>query len=139
MAINFTKIIPTKEQVNELYMLLKKREHSISHKNMPSESDHYEFVSKNPYIVWYLIYKEKMPIGSVYVQSDNSIGINLIDYCEQDVLDVINYIKDKHKPLPPIPSARSNAFFINVASKNTKLIQILRELEHREIQRSYLL
>ena len=80
-----------------------------------------------------------MPIGSVYVQSDNSIGINLIDYYEQDVLDVINYIKDKHKPLSPIPSVRSNAFFINVASKNTKLIQILKELEHREIQRSYLL
>ena len=36
MAINFTKIIPTEDQVNELYVLLKKREHSISHKNIPS-------------------------------------------------------------------------------------------------------
>jgi len=139
MAISLNKIIPSKDQVDELYTLLKKRKYSISHNNIPSETDHYEFVSNHPYVVWYLIYKEKLPIGSVYVQSDNSIGLNLIDYSEQDVIDVINYIKENHEPLSPIASVRSNAFFVNVASENAKLIQILKELEIREIQRSYLL
>ena len=77
MTVIFEKIIPTKDQLDKLYLLLKNRRYSISHKNLPSVKEHNEFVSKNPYIEWYILYKNKNLIGSVYLQSDNSIGINL--------------------------------------------------------------
>ena len=137
MAIKFKKIIPTETQIDELYVLLKNRKYSISHKSVPSKIEHYDFVSEHPYVVWYLLYKNTSLIGSVYLQFDNSIGINLIEHYEEDVLTVINHIKNNHKPLPSIKSVQRDEFFVNVASENTNLIKILKNLDKNEIQRSF--
>ena len=77
MTIIFEKIIPTKNQLEKLYLLLSDRKYSISHNKLPSSKEHSEFVLENPYIEWYLLYKDSNLLGSVYLQSDNSIGINL--------------------------------------------------------------
>ena len=50
MAIKFKKIIPTETQIDELYVLLKNRKYSISHKSVPSKIEHYDFVSEHPYV-----------------------------------------------------------------------------------------
>jgi len=138
MEIKFKKIIPTDSQIDELYVLLTRREYSISHKTIPSISEHRDFVSEHPYVVWYILSKNTSLFGSVYVQFDNSIGINLLEYCEKDILTVINHIRNNHKPLQSIKSVRRDEFFVNVASENTNLIKILRNMNKDEFQRSFI-
>ena len=138
MSLKFERIIPTQNQIDELFFLLQSRKYFISHKTPPSKKEHSEFVSAHPYRVWYLVYKNKSLIGSVYLHVDNSVGIDLIEYYESEIFSVIKYIKDNHKPLPSIKSVRSDNFFINVASKNKCLVKILKKLDKSEIQRSFL-
>ena len=138
MSIKFERIIPTQNQIDELFFLLNNRKYSISHTSTPSKKEHSDFVSEHPYLVWYLIYKNKNLIGSVYLQTDNSIGIDLIEYYENEILLVFKYIKNNHKPLPSIKSVRGDEFFMNVSSENTNLIKILKNLDKYEIQRSFL-
>ena len=138
MSLKFEKIIPTQNQNDELFSLLNNRKYSISHTSTPSKKEHSDFVSEHPYLVWYLIYKNKNLIGSVYLQTDNSIGIDLIEYYENEILLVFKYIKNNHKPLPSIKSVRGDEFFMNVSSENTNLIKILKNLDKYEIQRSFL-
>lgn len=139
MSLEFEKIIPTQNQIDELFFLLKNRKYCISHTSTPSKNEHSEFVSEHPYHVWYLVYKNKSLIGSVYLHIDNSVGIDLMEYFENQILLIIKYIKDNHKPLPSIKSVRSDNFFINVSSYNQPLIKIFKKLDMIEIQRSFLM
>lgn len=137
MEISYEKIVPTSEQISQLYTLLTTRVHNISHNKLPTKLEHEEFVSSAPYRIWYLIYEEHKILGSVYIQNDNSIGINLKVASTQHVSHVINFIKTNHPPLPPIKSIRRDKFFVNVASSNTEMIEILRHLNKTELQRSF--
>ncbi len=60
-----------------LYDLLKERDPkaNISHKKMPSFTQHEKFVNSKPYSKWYVIIKSKEDIGSIYLTKDNEIGI----------------------------------------------------------------
>ena len=135
--LNFEKIIPTSKQVNDLYELLLNRKNSISHDILPSLKEHNKFVLENPYIAWYLIHKRETLIGSLYLQTDNSIGLNINQATQQDVSEIISFINTHHKPLPSIKSVRRGEFFMNVASGNKHLIEILENLGKEEIQRSF--
>ena len=59
MSLKFERIIPTQNQIDELFFLLQSRKYFISHKTPPSKKEHSDFVSEHPYLVWYLIYKNK--------------------------------------------------------------------------------
>ena len=48
MSLKFEKIIPTQNQDDELFFLLKNRKFSISHTSAPSKNEHSEFVSAHP-------------------------------------------------------------------------------------------
>ena len=135
--LKFEKVIPTSSQVNNLFVLLKKRTHSISHNVLPTESEHTKFVSENPYLAWYLIHKDNKLIGSAYLQSDNSIGLNFYEPNTQIISEAIAFIKKYHKPLSPIKSVRREDFFVNVASDDLVLISILQNLGKTEIQRTF--
>lgn len=139
MSLTFEKIIPTQNQNDELFFLLNNRKYSISHTNTPSKNEHSEFVSAHPYRIWYLIYKNRSLIGSVYIHTDNSVGVDLIEYSESEIFSVIKYIKDNHRPLPSIKSVRRDTFFINVPSENERFLKILKKLNKNEIQRSFLI
>ena len=139
MSITFEKIIPTQNQNDELFFLLNSRKYSISHTNLPSKNEHSEFVSSHPYRIWYLIYKNRRLFGSVYLHTDNSVGVDLIEYTESEIFSVIKYIKDNHKPLPSIKSVRRATFFINVPSENERFVKSLKNLNVNEIQRSFLI
>ena len=137
MDIEFIRVVPTESQIDELHSFLENRKYSISHKKNPSKNEHTDFVKNHPYLDWYLCYKDDALICSVYVQSDNSIGVNLIEGFEDFFLPIINFIKNSHEPLPPIKSVRRGVFFVNIPSKNLKLIQHLESLNIYEIQRSF--
>lgn len=135
--LNFEKIIPTSNQVSDLYELLLDRKTSISHNDIPSLKEHNSFVLSHPYVSWYLIYKSEKLVGSLYIHSDNSIGLNINQSTKEDVTEIISFIKAHHKPLPPIKSVRRGEFFMNVSSNNGDLIKCLQKLGKEEIQRSF--
>ncbi len=138
MSLKFEKVLPDDTQIEKLFSILKNRRYSISHKNMPLFNEHKNFVNNNPYLEWYLIYKNESVFGSVYINHDNSIGLNLImDYFKKDIKEIIQHIKDMHKPLTEKKSIRRGDFFINISPKNKKLIKILKEINKNEIQRSF--
>jgi len=60
-----------------LYDLLKERDPraNISHKKMPTFSEHKKFVSSNPYAKWYIIEKNGEKAGSIYLTKTDEIGI----------------------------------------------------------------
>lgn len=62
-----------------LYNLLKERNPNmnISHKKMPTYSEHVKFVKSKPYTKWNVIEYGKQKIGSIYLSKNYEIGIFL--------------------------------------------------------------
>ena len=73
---------------------------------MPDFNQHAEFVSNHPYQKWWIVRKENELIGSVYITTENAVGINLTcdntDFCKE----IISWVISENTPLPPIPSVR---------------------------------
>ena len=136
--IELVKIIPDQDQIRLLFELLSRRRHSISHNTMPTYDQHIEFVQNNPYRAWFIIYEQDKAIGSVYVQFDNSIGLNVDDEISTVTLkNIIDQVKMRLSPLEAIPSLRYKDFFFNVAISNKKLQQKLEILGFKPSQMSY--
>ena len=70
------KII-SKSDYRFLYNLLMERDAraNISHKKMPTYNQHVAFVSAKPYSKWYVILYDTNKAGSIYLTSQNEIGI----------------------------------------------------------------
>ena len=98
-----------------------------------------EMQTSNGFYPVYLFYKKEKLIGSLYLHSDNSIGLNSNKSKKEDVTEIIAFVKANHKPLPPIKSVRRGEFFINVSSNNGVLLKILKKIGKNEIQRSFIL
>ena len=62
-----------------LLNLLKERDPkaNISHKKMPTYSEHVKFVKSKPYSKWYIIESSKIKVGSIYLSKNDEIGIFL--------------------------------------------------------------
>lgn len=69
-----------KSDIEFLYSLLQERDPkaNISHKKMPSFSNHKKFVLSKPYKKWYIILYNDKEIGSVYLSKQDEIGIFLL-------------------------------------------------------------
>jgi len=120
-----------------LYDLLKQRIHSISHANIPSKDEHYTFVRSHPYREWVMLLIDGRPMGSVYLQEDNSIGLNLVEPSYYLVTEVLRYVKKNFTPNEEIKSKVPPYFYLNVPYDNTQLCEILRASGATPIQISY--
>ncbi len=62
-----------------LYNLLKERDSNvnISHKKMPTYTEHLKFVNSKPYSKWCIIKFGNSKVGSIYLSKNNEIGIFL--------------------------------------------------------------
>ena len=69
--------IVSKSDYRFLYDLLMERDTrvNISHKKMPTYNQHVSFVSAKPYSKWYVILYRVNKVGSIYLTSQNEIGI----------------------------------------------------------------
>ena len=132
--LKFEKITETHTDI--LYDLLKKRKFNISHKVLPDHSEHAKFVKNHPYVHWYLIV-EKNPIGTFYIQKNNSIGLNLEKINKKIVNEVLRHIEKNFKPQKSIPSSIPSYFYINIPIDNLELQKILENLELVSNQKSY--
>lgn len=131
----FKKIV--EEDSELLFELLKKRIHSISHKQLPSKEEHFYFVKTNPYRYWALVYSDAQPVGTVYLQTDNSIGLNLLQPSPFAVSEILRHIRDNFEPATEIKSRVPSYFYVNVSHENNSLKEILLQLEAMPIQISY--
>ena len=79
-------------------------------------------------------------VGSLYVSNENTIGINLEDeFISLIVSQIINFVRENFKPLPPIPSVRSDKFAVNVPPSNIRLANALEAVDAKVAQIAYLL
>ena len=138
--MNFELVIPTSAQIETLYTQLKNRSHSISHKSVPSFDEHAEFVQNHPYRKWIIVKDTEIAIGNVYIQYNNSIGLNVdsLVSCEQ-INKILKEIYASHSPLPAEPSVRFGEFFLNVATDNKMLQKKLSSLGFSEVERTFVL
>ena len=67
----------SKSDYRFLYNLLMERDTrvNISHKKIPTYNQHVTFVSAKPYSKWYVILYDTNEAGSIYLTSQNEIGI----------------------------------------------------------------
>lgn len=76
---SITLRIVNSTDIHFLFNLLKQRDSraNISHKKMPTYSEHVKFVKSKPYSKWYIIHNSRTKIGSIYLSKNNEIGIFL--------------------------------------------------------------
>ena len=120
-----------------LFNLLKEREHSISHKRIPTYKEHKNFINSNPYLHWYVVLSKEIVLGSFYIKNDNSIGININNPSRIIVNNIINFIKENFKPQKEIPSQIPSYFYINVGETNVKMKDVLTSIGLTSIQVSF--
>ena len=131
----FEEVNGSKEHRNLLYKHLSGRKYNISHKTLPSFGAHRNFVLNHPYRKWFLIRIEGIDRGNLYVQDDNTVGLNGLDQMDLEELDaVIRLLDDVISPLPAIPSKRSKGFTINVSPDDAELQKNLNLLGWKLIQ-----
>ena len=67
----------SKSDYRFLYNLLKERDSrtNISHKKMPTYNEHLKFIKSKPYTKWYIVKWGTQKIASIYLTSQNEIGI----------------------------------------------------------------
>ena len=137
--VDFEHVLPSEAQIESLFELLVQRVHKISCEDV-SYSEHKQFVKSHPYRDWFLIRVSDSYVGSFYVSKENTIGINVSDgYISLVVSQIINFVKENFKPLPPIPSIRSDKFAVNVPPSNLQLTNALEDVDAKIAQISYVL
>ena len=135
--ISFDNITGTDKQIEILYNHLKNRKYAISHKLIPRFQDHITFVKNHPYRYWVMILEDGFPIGTFYIQADNSIGFNIVEPSLSLISEVLMYIRKKFEPLKEVKSKVPPYFYVNVPYDHEKLSEILVQLEAIPIQVSY--
>lgn len=123
------------ENISLLYQLLSEREEyeSISHNAMPTIKQHIDFIDRQPYKGWYIVYeKTECPVGSIYLSFDNEIGIAILKKYRRNgyASAAIKYLMGMHKNEP--------YFLANINPANDKSMIMFRDkFGFKEIQRTY--
>ena len=120
-----------------LFELLKQRVHSISHIRTPTWDEHEAFVKANPYRYWAIILEDDCPIGTFYLQDNNSVGLNINEPTLYLVSQVLTNIRTKFEPLGEKKSMVPPYFYVNASCGNEKLGQLLIKCGVNPIQISY--
>ena len=122
----------TKTDVRFLYNQLKERDPkiNISHKRMPSYSEHTRFVLSKPYSKWYIIYYKNRKVGNVYLSKMNEIGIFILKTIKVKGLGslVLEQVLKKN------PKTR---YLANVNPKNVKSAEFFKKNGFKLIQHTY--
>ncbi len=115
-----------------LYDLLKERpEHAnISHREMPSVSDHIAFLRSNPYAAWYILEQDNKPIGSAYLSHNNEIGIAIkSEYQRQGLAKTAIEELMRQHPKP--------RYLANISPLNAESTKLFMQLGFNHIQNTF--
>ena len=130
---NELKLYPvSSNDIRFLYQLLKERDPriNISHKTMPSYSKHKKFVNSKPYDKWYIIKVKNKKIGSIYLTTQNEIGIFIKKNIQGQNLG-------KQSLSLMISKNPRKRYLANVNPKNSKSIRFFKNNGFRLIQHTY--
>lgn len=115
-----------------LYRHLKERDlrANISHKKMPTYSEHVKFVLSRPYSKWYVVIHNNRKIGTIYLTKQNEIGIFIKKNLQDKGLgqQTLELLMQKN------PRKR---FLANVSPKNKKSIHFFTRNGFKLIQYTY--
>ena len=113
----------SKSDYRFLYDLLMERNPraNISHKKMPTYNQHVAFVSAKPYSKWYVILYGTNKAGSIYLTSQNEIGIFIKKSFQNKQIGNIAL----RKLIQKNPKKR---YLANVNPKNKKSIRFFKNL-----------
>ena len=103
---------------------------NISHKSMPTYNQHVSFVSSKPYSKWYVILYGANKIGSVYLTSQNEIGIFIKKSFQDKQIGSIVLKKLIQKN----PNKR---YLANVSPKNKNSINFFKKNKFKLIQYTF--
>ena len=122
----------TNSDVKFLFDLLKERDPraNISHKKMPTYSQHTKFIKSKPYSKWYIILKSKQKIGSIYLSKNDEIGIFLSKKFQGK--NVGNFALNELMKKNP-----RKRFLANVNPKNKKSISFFKNNNFKLIQYTF--
>lgn len=114
----------SKEYYRFLYDLLKHRpkDECISHKKMPTYTEHVDFLSSYPYKEHYIVLKDGVQLGRVYISNKDEIGVSLIKKYNHFKKDIFEHFKTR---------------FVNVSPGNKRDQLILKKLGYKIIQYTY--
>ena len=113
----------------DLLMELNPRE-NISHKKMPTYNEHVSFVSAKPYSKWYVILYRVNKVGSIYLTSQNEIGIFIKKSFQNKQIGNIAL----RKLIQKNPKKR---YLANVNPKNKKSIRFFKNNGFKLIQYTF--
>jgi hypothetical protein len=122
----------TKNDLNFLYKLLESRNpnQNISHKKMPTFSQHKKFVLSKPYSKWYIIYQNSVKIGSIYLSKQNEIGMFILKKYKKSNMDF--------KPIQLLMNKNPRKRYLaNVSIKNKKSMKFFKEHKFQLIQHTF--
>ena len=122
----------SKSDYRFLYNLLKERDSrtNISHKKMPTFHQHVDFVKSKPYTKWYIVKYRSKKIGSIYLTSQNEIGIFIKNTHQNKNLGgvIISQLIEKN------PRER---YLANVSPKNKMSEKFFKSHGFKFIQKTY--
>ena len=115
-----------------LYNLLMERDTrtNISHKKMPTYNQHVSFVSAKPYSKWYVILYGASKAGSIYLTSQNEIGIFIEKSFQSKQIGNIVL----HKLIQKNPKKR---YLANVNPQNKKSMRFFKNNGFKLIQYTF--
>jgi len=115
-----------------LYNLLKERDSnvSISHKKMPTYSEHIKFVASKPYFRWYIIEYDNKKSGSIYLSKNNEIGVFVKKSFRGNKIgeNAMRLLIEKY------PKSK---YFANINPKNKKSIKFFKKFKFKLIQHTF--
>ena len=124
--------------LQQLYDLLAERdpEVNISHKEMPTFSEHCGFVLSHPYAYWYLILKIEhisppVCVGSIYLTDQREIGIAIFKNHQG-----FGYGSDAVKELMKMHPGK---FYANISPHNPASVKFFKQFGAKHIQNTYVL
>ena len=122
----------SKSDAQFLYGLLKERESNvnISHKKMPTYTQHIKFIESKPYSKWYIIKLGNQKIGSAYLSKQNEIGIFITKNIHIKKLGTtaLNILIKKN---------RRKRYLANINPKNKKSISFFKKNGFELIQHTF--
>ena len=133
MDISDVELKPvTKSDIKFLYTQLKERDSkiNISHKKMPSYTQHTKFVLSKPYSKWYIIFYNNKKIGNAYLSKLNEIGIFILKSFK--IKGIGNIVLKKLLKMNP-----RSRYLANVNPKNTKSSDFFKRNGFKLIQHTY--
>ena len=122
----------SKSDYRFLYSLLIERDTrvNISHKKMPTYNQHVSFVSAKPYSKWYVILYGASKAGSIYLTSQNEIGIFIKKSFQSKQIGNIVL----HKLIQKNPKKR---YLANVSPQNKKSMRFFKNNGFKLIQYTF--